>query len=109
MVVDFTTTCGLAVADVLAAHTTNTSAGNALVILSATGFVEPLIAVYTGGPIDPSLVPSFAMPLRHPMTWLQRINNAIAYVAIRYVADWMIRAPSDRLRCGTDGCVTCIV
>lgn len=94
VVVDFTTTCGLAVADVLAHNGT----GNALVVLSATGFVEPLIAAYTGGPMDPAVIPSFSMPLRHPMTPLERVNNAIAHVAIRYAADWMIRAPSDRLR-----------
>lgn len=102
VVVDFTTTCGLAIADLLAGNAS--SPGNAIVMLSATGFVEPLIAAYTGGPVDPATVPSFAMPLRHPMTCLQRINNMIAYLAIRYAADWMIRAPSDRLRCAHSAC-----
>lgn len=118
VVVDFTTTCGLALADALASATPNASQ-HVLVMVSATGFVEPLMSMYASGPMDPATVPAFAMPLRHPMTWLQvlivlwngapivlrdhtrctqQVNNAIAHAAIRYAADWMIRAPSDRLR-----------
>lgn len=149
VVVDFTTTCGFTLADLLntppgntthgqknSTHTTNThthstttkthstttkthstttkthstptkthttttsthTTNNAVVVLSATGFVEPLISHYTGGPNSLTTVPQFAMAVRHPLTLLQQLNNVLAYYAIRYVADWQIRAPTDALR-----------
>ncbi len=112
VVVDFTTTCGFVLADLLNTppthptnHTNNTDS-NAIVVLSATGFVEPLISHYTNGPNSVLTVPQFAMAVRHPMTLWQQVNNALAYVAILYVADRQIRKPTDALRCA---CVCCAV